>query len=669
MNILISVPTYPLSGMRYLPMVWACLKSYHTNLGRNPNLVNWLPPLTNSLDIEKFKKTNYQVDVLGISNYMWNSQLNTEVIRIVKEKNPNCFVVCGGPEFKTDDLNSFNNIDCYIPIEGESAFSDILDNLIEGINWKDTEGIIFKDNDRIIRKKKLPYVKDWFYSPLLENKEFMEQFVKENFKLGLETLLQFETTRGCPYSCTFCDWGGGIHTKIRQRPIEILKEEITWTGKNKIFKYFITDANFGILKRDVDIAKHIVKTKKEYGYPKGIIYQSAKNQTERVIEVADILYNGSMTSGHMISVQSTDTDVLDNIMRSNLPTDKQKIIASMLHKRGVPVKSQIIVGLPGDNLEKLKRSVADLYEMGVSREIENFIFGLFPNAPAAESEYRKKYKLKTILGYSGIFCRDIATGQGYSGRDLAICNGIKTVADESVFGNELWSEVDDKSELVISTYSYTEQEWAHMFTWLGLFNGLVEMGLFKYISDFYKFKGIPYINFITEFIERLTENDPYFCQFKEYLYQENLKLSLGQKDYAEIRLPNRRENVGFESAVVVQAWLAENKEHVRKYWPKIIQDKYGYYTELNSLFNYGLDVIVGFDIEQKKTITYEYDWKNIVETKTFNSLKKGSYKYYFKNDYIKNFLKLNVEMDIYYYALCLVYGRARKKMTYILNTG
>jgi hypothetical protein len=76
MNVLISVPTFPMSGMRYLPMVWACLKSYHDHKGKYPKDVNWLPPLKNSIDVENFLKTNTKVDVLGISNYMWNSKIN-----------------------------------------------------------------------------------------------------------------------------------------------------------------------------------------------------------------------------------------------------------------------------------------------------------------------------------------------------------------------------------------------------------------------------------------------------------------------------------------------------------------------------------------------------------------------------------------------------------------
>jgi putative methyltransferase len=481
MNVLISVPTFPLSGMRYLPLVWACLKSYHDHKGKYPEKINWLPPLKNSVDIENFLKSNVKVDVLGLSNYMWNSKINTYLTEEIKKRNPNCFVICGGPEFDTTNKKNFGKlIDLYVPIEGEATFSALLDRFVKNQDWRDVGGIVYRGKDKVIKTPPLPWIRDWEYSPLLDHKEYMSEVVEENASLGLKTLLQFETTRGCPYSCTYCDWGGGIHTKIRQRPVDILQKEIEWSGQNKIWKYFITDANFGILKRDIEVAKIIVDTKKEYGYPRGVLYQTAKNQTEQIVEIADIFYKGTVSSGHMMSMQSTDETVLANVKRSNLPAERQKKIAEMLHERGVPVKSQLIIGLPGDTIKTLKDSVTYLYEMGVSYEVENFILGLFPNAPAADPKYRKEMQFKTTSAYSGVICRDITTGQGYNGYDLATCNGMDH-DDQSAYADTLWSETEDKSELVIGSYSFDEREWANMFSWLNIFNGLVELGIFKFL--------------------------------------------------------------------------------------------------------------------------------------------------------------------------------------------
>lgn len=647
-------------------MVWACLKSYHDHKGKYPNDVNWLPPLKNSIDVENFLKTNTKVDVLGISNYMWNSKINTYLTEEIKKRNPHCFVICGGPEFDTTNKKNFGNIiDLYVPIEGEATFSMLLDNLVEKTNWQDVGGIVYKKNEKIIKTPPLPWIRDWDYSPLLDNSEYMKSVIEENSSLGLNTLLQFETTRGCPYSCTYCDWGGGIHTKIRQRPLDILEKEIDWTGENKILKYFITDANFGILKRDVDIAKMLVSTKKKYGWPKGVIYQTAKNQTEQVVDVASVLYEGKLSSGHMISVQSTNNDVLENVKRSNLPVKKQKHIAELLHKRGVPVKSQLIVGLPGDTIETLKDSVAYLYDMGVSYEIENFILGLFPNAPASEKTYREKMKLKTHFGYSGVICRNVKTGQGYNGYDLSICAGLEQ-KDQDIYSDSLWNVVDDKSELVIGSYSYDAEAWATMFTWLNTFNGLVELGVFKFLADFYNNNGISHTKFIHRGVDLLIEKDKKFAKIYQNLYEQSLKFSNKEKDYAEV-LVGDNDTVGFEISFAIQGWIAENKKHIENLWPTIIQEEFGYHGMVEELIKFSMDRIVGFDVVEKFTKTYNYDWQELIINKNYNNAIKGSYTYNFQNDYIKYFKRLDVKMNAYYYALCLVYGRWRKSLNYSVN--
>lgn len=667
LNIQICVPSYPISGMRYLPLVWAYLKSYHTHHGEYTENVNWLEPLQNKRDIDKFLLQGVEnVDVLGISNYMWNSKVNFDLAKQVKKQNPNCFIVCGGPEFNMLDISNFDYIDAYIPIEGEVSFSNLLDKLKSREDWKTVGGIVYLENNKIKKNPPLPYIRDWFFSPILEHKEYFEELIQRNKEEKFETLLQFETTRGCPYGCTFCDWGGGIHTKVRNRPLEILKEEITWTGQNKIFKYFITDANFGIYERDIDVAKHIVDTRNTYGWPKGITYQSAKNQTNRIIQIAEILYKGKMMSRHMISVQSTDDHVLTNIDRANLPTSKQSFIAHELNKKQVPVKSQIIIGLPGDNINKLKKTVSDLYDMGVSREIEYFIFGLFPNAPASEASYIEKHKLKTVQAYSPVTCRNLNNMEGYSASDIQICNGLADIENESVYQDAVWDVADSKSAFVVESESYDRKEFAEMYTWMLVLNGLVDNGLFKDIADFYKQHGISYKDFFHNIIEDFKSNKE-FKEIYDYIEQQSQDLSNGIRPYEEIQIPGSTQPVAFESNLVMQSWVAKNKELVRNDLMKMVIDRFGYHDPVKDLSNFCLDRIVGFDVINEKEITYDYDWIAIIKGMNFVDLIKCPTTVKWKNTYIDNFKKLNVKMDLYYYTLCLIHGRWRKKMNYDAN--
>ena len=79
-----------------------------------------------------------------------------------------------------------------------------------------------------------------------------------------------ETNRGCPYGCTFCDWGSATLSRIRKFDLERVNAELEWFAQNEYPASFIADANFGIIERDVEIAEKIAELKSKYGYPKTV---------------------------------------------------------------------------------------------------------------------------------------------------------------------------------------------------------------------------------------------------------------------------------------------------------------------------------------------------------------------------------------------------------------
>ena len=74
----------------------------------------------------------------------------------------------------------------------------------------------------------------------------------------------FETNRGCPYECTFCTWGIAAFNKVRRYPIDRVFSELEYVAGNfpSLPAWIIADGNFGILKRDVEIAKNIKPSKR-----------------------------------------------------------------------------------------------------------------------------------------------------------------------------------------------------------------------------------------------------------------------------------------------------------------------------------------------------------------------------------------------------------------------
>ena len=94
-------------------------------------------------------------------------------------------------------------------------------------------------------------------SPYLEG-TFEDLFRKYDYKWTPT----WETNRGCPFKCTFCDWGSAIASKVRNFEEERLYKEIDYFSEKKIDLVFGADANFGILKRDKNLALKFAENKK-----------------------------------------------------------------------------------------------------------------------------------------------------------------------------------------------------------------------------------------------------------------------------------------------------------------------------------------------------------------------------------------------------------------------
>ena len=75
------------------------------------------------------------------------------------------------------------------------------------------------------------------------------------------TNITMETNRGCPYGCTFCDWGSATLSRIRKFDLQRVYDEIEWCAKAHMQGIGPADSNFGIFDRDVPIAEFVARMK------------------------------------------------------------------------------------------------------------------------------------------------------------------------------------------------------------------------------------------------------------------------------------------------------------------------------------------------------------------------------------------------------------------------
>ena len=168
--------------------------------------------------------------------------------------------------------------------------------------------------------------------------------------------------------------------------LDIALEEIKYVGKrSKAKNWIVCDANFGLLKRDVELAKAIRKVKDEYGTPDKCDIWLAKNTTDRNLEIAEIM--GDMIVPVM-AVQTLADEVLKNISRDNISTDTYAAYQRRFHSIGSKTYSDVIVPLPGETLQSHIDGLKKLIGFNVDI-IQNHNMRLLPGARTNSPEMRK----------------------------------------------------------------------------------------------------------------------------------------------------------------------------------------------------------------------------------------------------------------------------------------
>jgi len=201
-----------------------------------------------------------------------------------------------------------------------------------------------------------------------------------------------QTSRGCPYSCTFCHDGLDYMSKTRRFSQQRIDAELAYVFERvNVPTITLADLNWGMFPGDLDTARTFARMKAEKGWPRLVNTATAKNQKQRVIEMASILKE-SMVVG--ASIQSTDLEVLKHIKRTNIAFDAIVTMAKQSKTNNSTSFSEIILCLPGDTKEKHVKSVYDMLDAGI-QDINSHQFVPLPGTEAADAEVRASWKYET----------------------------------------------------------------------------------------------------------------------------------------------------------------------------------------------------------------------------------------------------------------------------------
>lgn len=391
--------------------IYYWLKSFYKKNGKHFDSYEWLPTEyfydENIVDRIISEETN----ILCLSVYLWNFESLMKVAREVSVKAPNIHIIVGGPEChantESDWFERYPFVDFAIYGDGEKAFTDLLDWYAspEEIDYRSIPNIIdsnYKAKHEILRFKDYEP-----YSPYVDlGEEFLNDYQSFKNKVdGAYVYLPYERTRGCMYSCSFCDWQSGLHYKVNTR-INDYKEEIDFFCKNGIRSMHI-DANVGMMKEDIPLYEYVYEKMKEYdlSYMPTEPRNMAKLHKDKVSIIYDILCEASPYYNLKVSLQSIYEDVLSNIDRPDVPwhSHKQIIKNTKLKHPHVKVVPELIMGLPGMTFDRILETHLEFLDVPMTH-IYSYEWILLKKSPAYSKDYRDRHNLNvTKTFYPSIF--------------------------------------------------------------------------------------------------------------------------------------------------------------------------------------------------------------------------------------------------------------------------
>lgn len=295
-------------------------------------------------------------DVVGFSCYTWNLRYSLEVGRRLGRfgrAGGGGMVVLGGPSVprRAARVEGFLRehpwVDVLVLGEGEVAFREI----VRGRDLDGIPGVAFRAGGRVVVNPRARIREfEGLGSPYLDGT--FDGMWGEGFQAAV-----LESNRGCPFSCTFCDWGQAVASRVHELPLERVRAEIEWIGRRAIPYVYLIDANFGIRPRDPEIVRALGEVRRATGAPAYCYFHLTKNATTRNLATVEVLREYGVGCQVALSMQDFDPSVLRAIKRHNIKLEASLELRQACSERGIPTHNELLLGLPEQTYESFRSSV------------------------------------------------------------------------------------------------------------------------------------------------------------------------------------------------------------------------------------------------------------------------------------------------------------------------
>lgn len=293
-------------------------------------------------------------DVLAFSTFGWNFRAFGALAATFKQLNPDGLAVFGGVHVTNQGERVFRLVpaaDVVVNGEGEITFRELLRAYLAGRRQElhDIAGLSFRDPDgRTVTTPDRERIKDLeiIPSPFLTGAIPMVDSAG-NFLYDVGML---ETNRGCPYSCSFCYWGGATGQKVRSFSRDRLRDELELFGRYKVPNICLCDSNFGMLNSDLEFIEDLVAVRQKYGYPRRLDPSWAKNKSRAFYDIVQRMKAADLHATFTLALQSLDNNTLGLARRRNMKLNVWNDLADWLIEQKLECFVELIWGMPGETV-------------------------------------------------------------------------------------------------------------------------------------------------------------------------------------------------------------------------------------------------------------------------------------------------------------------------------
>lgn len=299
------------------------------------------------------KILDFKAEVIGISTYIWNVDFVKNLTEYIKSINSSVNIFLGGPEVSFEQTYFLENfsIDAVSAGEGEFTVWEYVDALEKGLEQFDIPGIFTKNC--------IPTQK-YAISSLEKIEEYPSPYFMEMDLDSMDTkYLYVETSRGCPYQCSYClsSAQGGVRL-FSLSYVQAILDNIFQSNVKQI-KFL--DRTFNVDKnRAIYLANYINEhAKKDQSFQFEIM---AEHLSEELITFLENRQSGPKFRFE-IGIQTTNTHSLREIHRVQDFEKLSKVIARLSKSKQCELHVDLIAGLPLEDYESFHKSFNDVYSL------------------------------------------------------------------------------------------------------------------------------------------------------------------------------------------------------------------------------------------------------------------------------------------------------------------